>query len=104
VFSDPLPSNGHEEDHIENTSCNTYSIVACAYFGRCLEMGLHATIFTQDAPSVSYLKKVEGASVCMADGITTMRAKLPNMNTEQGEGNLSYPSTHLSCCHSVWSM
>jgi hypothetical protein len=44
VFSDPLPSNGHGADHIENASCNTFSIVACAYFGRCLEMGLHVTI------------------------------------------------------------
>jgi hypothetical protein len=46
VFSDPLPSNGHGEDHIENNSCNTFSIVACAYFGRCLELGLHVTIFS----------------------------------------------------------
>jgi hypothetical protein len=44
VFSDPLPSNGHGADHIENTTCNTFSTVACAYFGRCLEMGPHVTI------------------------------------------------------------
>jgi hypothetical protein len=36
VFSDPLPSNGHGADHIENTSCNDFSIVACAYLRRCL--------------------------------------------------------------------
>jgi hypothetical protein len=29
----------------ENTSCNTFSIVVCAYFGRCLEMGLHVKIW-----------------------------------------------------------
>jgi hypothetical protein len=44
VFIDPLLSTGHGVDHIENTSFNTFSIVACAYFGRCLEMGLHVTI------------------------------------------------------------
>jgi hypothetical protein len=38
------PSNGHGADHIENNFCNTFSIVACAYFGRCLEMGLHVTV------------------------------------------------------------
>jgi hypothetical protein len=36
LFSDPLPSNGHGADHTENTYCNAFSIVACAYFGRCL--------------------------------------------------------------------
>jgi hypothetical protein len=46
VFSDLLPSNGHSADYIENTSCNTFSIVACAYFGRCLEKGLHVTILS----------------------------------------------------------
>jgi hypothetical protein len=44
VFNDPLPSNGHGADHIENTSCSIFSIVACAYFGRCLDMGLHVTV------------------------------------------------------------
>jgi hypothetical protein len=44
VFSDPLPNNGHGTDHIENNSCNAFSIVAWAYFGRCLEMRLHVTI------------------------------------------------------------
>jgi hypothetical protein len=43
MFSDPLPRNGHGADHIGNTSRNTFSIIACAYFGRCLEMGLHVT-------------------------------------------------------------
>jgi hypothetical protein len=37
-------SNGHGADHIENTSCNAFSIVACAYFGRCLETCIHVTI------------------------------------------------------------
>jgi hypothetical protein len=45
--SDPLPSNWHGADHIENTSCNTFSIV-CTYFGRCLEMGLHVTIYSRE--------------------------------------------------------
>jgi hypothetical protein len=44
VFIGPLPSTGNGADHIENTSCNTFSIVACAYFGRCLEKGLHVRI------------------------------------------------------------
>jgi hypothetical protein len=44
VLSDPLPCNGHGADHIENTSCITFSVVACAYFGRCLEMGLYVTV------------------------------------------------------------
>jgi hypothetical protein len=44
VFSNPLPSNGHGAEHVENSSCNTFSIVASAYFGRCLEMDLHVTI------------------------------------------------------------
>jgi hypothetical protein len=46
VFSDPLPNNGHVTDWIENNSCNTFSVVACGYFGRCLEMGLTVTIFS----------------------------------------------------------
>jgi hypothetical protein len=45
VFSDPLPSNGHGADYIENNPCNTFSIVSCAHFGCCLEMGLHVTIY-----------------------------------------------------------
>jgi hypothetical protein len=60
VFIGPLPSIGYGADHIEstssvvrmrdgadyieNTSSNTFCIAACAYFGRCLEMGLHVTI------------------------------------------------------------
>jgi hypothetical protein len=28
MFSDPLPSNGHDADQIENISCNTFSIPA----------------------------------------------------------------------------
>jgi hypothetical protein len=44
MFSKPLPSNGHGADHIQNNSFNTFSIVVCAYFGRCLEMGLHITL------------------------------------------------------------
>jgi hypothetical protein len=42
-----LPSNGYDADHIENTSCNIISIVACAYSGRCLEMSLHVTLYIQ---------------------------------------------------------
>jgi hypothetical protein len=34
VFSDPLSTNGYGADYIQNTSCNTFYIVACAYFGR----------------------------------------------------------------------
>jgi hypothetical protein len=44
VFATPLPSTRHGADHMEKTSCNTCSIFACAYFGRCLEMGLYVTI------------------------------------------------------------
>jgi hypothetical protein len=44
VLDDPLSSNGHGADHIQNNSCNTVSVVACAYCGRCLEMGLHVTV------------------------------------------------------------
>jgi hypothetical protein len=40
----PFPSTGYGSDHIENTFSNTFSIVACPYFGRCLEMGLRVTI------------------------------------------------------------
>jgi hypothetical protein len=36
----PLPSNGCMWTHIENTFCNTGSVVACVYCGRCLEMCL----------------------------------------------------------------
>jgi hypothetical protein len=50
VFSEPLHSNGHGADHIENTSCNTFSVVACAYLGRCLEMCLHVTIDFKNTP------------------------------------------------------
>jgi hypothetical protein len=73
VFSDPLPSNGHGADHIENTSCHIFAIVLCASFGSCLEMGLHATIFTQDFPSVRLPKNAESASVRRADGFTTAK-------------------------------
>jgi hypothetical protein len=45
VFTGLLPSTGHGANHIENTSAKIFSIVACAYFGRCLEMGLHVTIY-----------------------------------------------------------
>jgi hypothetical protein len=44
MFTESLPSNWNGADHIENTSCSTFSIVACAYFGRCLDMGIHDTI------------------------------------------------------------
>jgi hypothetical protein len=46
VFTDPLPSDGHGADHIENTFCNTFPVVGCLYFGRCLEMGLYVTVHT----------------------------------------------------------
>jgi hypothetical protein len=45
VSTGPLPSTGHGVDHIENTSSNTPSNVACAYFGRCLEMRLRVIIY-----------------------------------------------------------
>jgi hypothetical protein len=47
VFSELLPSNVQGADHIENTYCNTFSIVACAYFGHYLEMAVHVTICCQ---------------------------------------------------------
>jgi hypothetical protein len=37
MFIYPLPSTGYGANHIENGSSNTFSIVACAYFWRCLE-------------------------------------------------------------------
>jgi hypothetical protein len=43
VFIDPLPKNAHGADHIVNNSCNIFSIVACAYFGRSLKLGLYVT-------------------------------------------------------------
>jgi hypothetical protein len=36
----PLPRNGYMRTHIESTSCNTCSIVAYVYCGRCIAMGL----------------------------------------------------------------
>jgi hypothetical protein len=35
-------------NHIENTSCDTSSIVACACFGRCLEMRLRVAILLHE--------------------------------------------------------
>jgi hypothetical protein len=32
-------------NHIENSSCDTDSTVACVYFGRYLEMRLYVTVF-----------------------------------------------------------
>jgi hypothetical protein len=43
MFIGPLPRTGHAADQIGNTS-NAFSIVACACFERCLELGLHAAI------------------------------------------------------------
>jgi hypothetical protein len=41
----PLPRTGHGTGHVENIFSNTFFFtVACAYFGRCLEMGLRVTI------------------------------------------------------------
>jgi hypothetical protein len=39
-----LRSNEHRTDHIENNSCKTFSSVACAYFGYCLEISLRVTM------------------------------------------------------------
>jgi hypothetical protein len=36
VFSDPLPSNDHGADHIENNSCNTFYIYCCVLVFRAL--------------------------------------------------------------------
>jgi hypothetical protein len=38
-----LTSTAHGADHIENASYNNLFAVACAYYGRCLEMGLHVS-------------------------------------------------------------
>jgi hypothetical protein len=62
VFRDPLPSNGHGADHIENTSCNTLSIVAWAYFERCLEIGLHVTIHFDCQLVLEWLREEDGLS------------------------------------------
>jgi hypothetical protein len=40
------------EPHI-NPSFDTGSIVACAYFGRCLEMGLHVTVYHAEKKIIS---------------------------------------------------
>jgi hypothetical protein len=53
MFTDPLPSTGHDADNIENTSSNTFSTVAYAYFGRCSEMGLHITVYSKNDDIVS---------------------------------------------------
>jgi hypothetical protein len=34
----PITTVGHGMDHIQNASSNTFSVVACAYFGHCLEI------------------------------------------------------------------
>jgi hypothetical protein len=47
VCSDPLPSNGNGGDHI----AIFFSIVACAYLGRCLEMYVHVTIHFKEPPA-----------------------------------------------------
>jgi hypothetical protein len=43
----PLPSTGYGADNIENTSSNNFSIILCAYFGRCLEIDVHVTVLYQ---------------------------------------------------------
>jgi hypothetical protein len=45
VSIDPLRSTEHGADHIENTSSNSFSIVASACFGRCLEIDLYVAIY-----------------------------------------------------------
>jgi hypothetical protein len=64
VFSDPLPINGHGADHIENNSCNTFSIVACAYFGRGLEMGLRVTYIVILARKANLLRTKTRCVAC----------------------------------------
>jgi hypothetical protein len=44
-------------NHIENTSCDAGSIVTCAYFGRCLELGLDVTI-SRSPSKFSYRKGI----------------------------------------------
>jgi hypothetical protein len=44
MFIGPFPSTRRGADHIETTSSNTFSTVACTYIGHCLEIGLHITI------------------------------------------------------------
>jgi hypothetical protein len=55
MFSHTVPSNRYDAGNIENTSYNKFSIVACAYFGRCLEMGLHVTIQRIESSLESYI-------------------------------------------------
>lgn len=45
MFIGPLPSTGYSANNIENISSNIFSIVARAYFGRCLGIALHITIY-----------------------------------------------------------
>jgi hypothetical protein len=61
VFSDPLPSNGHGADHIENTSCNTFSIVVSdapsqCYIKQYSERGIWATsLFSAASIAIHFL-------------------------------------------------
>jgi hypothetical protein len=41
----PLHSTGHGADHIK-TLLLIYFFIACAHFRRCLEIGLHITLYT----------------------------------------------------------
>jgi hypothetical protein len=40
----PVTHTGHDADYLENTFPIPFSIVACAYFRRCLEIDLHVTL------------------------------------------------------------
>jgi hypothetical protein len=55
VISDPLPSSEYCANHLENNSCNNFSIVACAYFRRCLEMGLSIYLSICGSTALVYL-------------------------------------------------
>jgi hypothetical protein len=65
----PLPSTGPGADHMENTSSNTFSIVVCAYFGRCLEMGLNVTVL-YPLSSVFGIDKGRGLAIILAASLT----------------------------------
>jgi hypothetical protein len=56
----PFPNTKHGADHTENTS-NTFSIVACPYFTRCLEMGQNVAIFTYKDFTIGFINLFQSA-------------------------------------------
>jgi hypothetical protein len=76
VFISPLPCTKLRADNIENTSSNTFYIVAWAYFGRCLELCLHVTIYKQ--LMCDSFTTVEAASITQTGGQSAESLKNTN--------------------------